>query len=243
MRNRHLFLFLAFLLTAVLAAGCAKRQLAKSETDQLDAIAAKIAKAEQMGAMECDPKALAYAQAEYAHARHEAHEKWEEAQPYIKKADKAADELLEKTRRCLEAKRPKPEPPPKEIPPPAPEPPPAPAPAPAEEAMKFENITFDFDKSFIREDAKPILQAVAAYLKKNPGAKILVEGHCDERGTPEYNMALGDRRAHSAMKYLEGLGVQRSRLSTISYGEQRPLDPGHDEAAWAKNRRAAFVLK
>jgi peptidoglycan-associated lipoprotein len=109
--------------------------------------------------------------------------------------------------------------------------------------MKFENIRFDFDKSFIREDAKPILQAVADYLKKNPGAKILIEGHCDERGTSEYNMALGDRRAHAARKYLEALGVPRSRLSTISYGEERPLDPGHDEEAWAKNRRAAFVLQ
>jgi peptidoglycan-associated lipoprotein len=246
MRNRHLLLFLAFLLAAVVAAGCAKRQqLSKSQTDQLEAIAAKIAKAEQMGAMECAPKELAYTQAEYAHARHEAYESWENAQAYIRKADKAADELLEKTRRCLEAKQPKPAPPPVEAPTPAPSPPPAPAPAPApaEEAMKFENIRFDFDKSFLREDAKPILQAVAAYLKKNPGAKLLIEGHCDERGTPEYNMALGDRRAHSAMKYLEGLGVQGSRMSTISYGEQQPLDPGHDEAAWAKNRRAVFVLQ
>jgi peptidoglycan-associated lipoprotein len=244
MRNRHLLLFLAFLLAAVVAAGCAKRQqLTKSETDQLEAVAAKIAKAEQMGAMECAPKELAYAQAEYAHARHEAHESWENAQPYIRKADKAADELLEKTRRCLEAKQPKPAPPPVETAPPAPAPPPATANAPAEEAMKFENIRFDFDKAFLREDAKPTLQAVAAYMKKNPGAKILIEGHCDERGTSEYNMALGDRRAHSVMKYLEGLGVQRSRLSTISYGEERPLDPGHDEAAWAKNRRAVFVLQ
>jgi peptidoglycan-associated lipoprotein len=233
---------MTFLLAAVLAAGCAKRQLTKSETEQLDSIAAKIAKAEQMGALECAPRELAYAQAEYAHARHEAHESWENAQPYIRKADKAADELLEKTRRCLEAKQPVSAPPPAEVPPPAPAPP-APAPEPAEEAMKFENIRFDFDKAFIREDAKPILQAVAAYLKKNPGAKILIEGHCDERGTSEYNVALGDRRAHAARKYLEGLGVQGSRLSTISYGEERPLDPGHDEAAWAKNRRAAFVLQ
>ena len=94
--------------------------------------------------------------------------------------------------------------------------------------MKFETIRFDFDKSFIREDAKPILQAVADYLKKNPGAKILIEGHCDERDTSEYNMALG---------------VQRSRRSTFSYGKERPLDPWHDEATWSKNRRAVFVLQ
>lgn len=245
MRNRHLLLFLAFLLAATLAAGCAKRQLTKSETDRLDAIATKIAKAEQMGAKECAPKELAYAKAEYDHARHEAYENWENAQQYIRRADKAADLLLEKTRPCWEAKQPKPAPLPAEAPPPAP-PPAAPAeqaPVPREEALKFENVHFDFDKSNIREDAKPILQAVAAYLKKNKDAKILVEGHCDERGTSEYNMALGDRRAHSVKKYLTALGVEPGRLSTISYGKERPLDPGHDEGAWAKNRRAVFVLQ
>ena len=246
MRNRHLLLFLAFLLAAVVAAGCAKRQpLSKNETDQLDAIAAKIAKAEQMGAMECAPKELAYTQAEYAHARHEAYESWENAQPYIRKADKAADELLEKTRRCLEAKQPKPAPPPVEAPTPAPSPPPAPAPAPApaEEAMKFENIHFGFDKSFLREDAKPILQAVAAYLKKNPGAKLLIEGHCDERGTSQYNLVLGERRAAAARNYLVQRGVEPSRISVISYGEELPACTDHDEACWARNRRAQFKVK
>lgn len=246
MRNRHLLLFLGFLLVAALAAGCAKRQLTKSETDQLDAIAAKIAQAEKMDAKDCAPKELAYAKAEYDHARHEAYENWENAQQYIRRADKAADLLLEKTQPCWEAKQPKPAPPPAEAPPP-PAPPPAapaePAPMPREEALKFENVHFDFDKSNIREDAKPILQAVAAYLKKNRDAKILVEGHCDERGTSEYNMALGDRRAHSVKKYLTALGVEPGRLSTISYGKERPLDPGHDEGAWAKNRRAVFVLQ
>lgn len=246
MRNRRLLPVIAILLAAALAAGCAKRQLTKSETDLLDAIAAKIAKAEQMDAKECAPKELAYAKAEYDHARHEATENWENAQEYIRKADKAADLLLEKTRPCWEAKQPKPAPPPA-APPPAPEPPPAaptePAPVPREEALKFENIHFDFDKATLREDAKPILQAVAAYLKKNRDAKIQIEGHCDERGTPEYNLALGDRRAHAAKKYLVALGVDAARMSTISYGEERPLDPGHDEGAWSKNRRAVFVLQ
>jgi peptidoglycan-associated lipoprotein len=246
MRNRHLLLFLTILVSATLAIGCAKRQLTKGETDQLDAIAAKIATAEKMDAKDCAPKELAYAQAEFDHARHEAFENWENAQSYIRKADKAADDLLAKTRPCWEAKQPKPAPPPAAAPPPPPAeapPPPAPAPAAAAEAMKFENIRFDFDKSFVREDAKPILQAVAAYLKKEKGAKILIEGHCDERGTSEYNMALGDRRAHSAKKYLEALGVGGNRLSTVSYGKERPLDPGHNEEAWAKNRRAVFVLQ
>ncbi|HWS14995.1 MAG TPA: peptidoglycan-associated lipoprotein Pal, partial [Candidatus Methylomirabilis sp.] len=105
------------------------------------------------------------------------------------------------------------------------------------------NIHFDFDKSFIREDAKPKLSKVAEYMKKNKDAKILIEGHCDERGTSEYNMALGDRRANSAKKYLTALGINGKRLSTVSYGKERPLDPEHNEDAWAKNRRAVFVLQ
>ena len=112
-----------------------------------------------------------------------------------------------------------------------------------EQASLFQDIHFDFDKSFIRDDAKPILAKVAEYLKKNKGAKLLIEGHCDERGTSEYNMALGDRRAAAAKKYLESLGVNGGSLSTISFGKEKPLDPGHDEGAWAKNRRDHFVLK
>jgi peptidoglycan-associated lipoprotein len=245
MKNRNLFGFITLLLAVFLAAGCAKRQMTQSQTDLLDAIGSKIAKAEQMGARECAPRELAYARAEYDHARHEASENWENAQPYIQKANQAADDLLAKTRLCMEAKQPKPSVPTETVPAPPPPPPsePAPAPLPTEEVSQFENIHFDFDKAFIREDAKPVLAAVADYLKKNPGAKLQIEGHCDERGTAEYNMALGDRRAAAAMKYLAALGVEKNRLSTISYGEERPIDPGHNEGAWAKNRRGVFVLK
>ncbi len=80
-------------------------------------------------------------------------------------------------------------------------------------------------------------------MKKNPGAKLLIEGHCDERGTAEYNMALGERRATAVKNYLVSLGVPKAALSTVSFGKEKPLDPGHDEEAWAKNRRAHFVLK
>ncbi len=118
-----------------------------------------------------------------------------------------------------------------------------PAVLPMGDASMFENIHFDFDKSFIRDDAKPILRNVADHMKKNPGAQLQIEGHCDERGTSEYNMALGQRRADSASKYLVHLGVGADRISTISYGEERPADPGHNEEAWAKNRRAVFVLR
>jgi peptidoglycan-associated lipoprotein len=85
------------------------------------------------------------------------------------------------------------------------------------------------------------LETVAAYLKANPG-KLVVEGHCDERGTAEYNRALGERRAIAARNELVKLGVDTGRVSTISYGKDRPADPGHDETAWGKNRRCEFVV-
>ena len=84
---------------------------------------------------------------------------------------------------------------------------------------------------------------MADYLKRNGAAKVQIEGHCDERGTAEYNMALGARRAESAKKYLLSLGVKGAALSTVSYGKEKPLDPGHTEDAWAKNRRGHFILK
>ncbi len=104
------------------------------------------------------------------------------------------------------------------------------------------DINFDFDQSNIRPDAREILKANADILLKKGAAKITIEGHCDERGTAEYNMALGQRRAEETKKYLVNLGVTASQIKTISYGEERPLDPGHNEDAWAKNRRAHFIV-
>jgi peptidoglycan-associated lipoprotein len=104
-------------------------------------------------------------------------------------------------------------------------------------------IYFDFDKSFIREDAKPALQKVADYMKTNKDAKIQVQGNCDERGTSEYNMALGDRRATSAKKYLAGLGVDAKRITTASFGKEKPICTEHNEECWQKNRRGDFVLQ
>jgi peptidoglycan-associated lipoprotein len=101
-------------------------------------------------------------------------------------------------------------------------------------------IYFDFDKSDIKADAKPILEAIAMDLKANPSKYLLVEGHCDERGTNEYNLALGERRALSTREYLVSLGVVADMIVTISYGEERPIELGHDEAAWTQNRRAEF---
>lgn len=112
-----------------------------------------------------------------------------------------------------------------------------------ERPSSFEDIHFDFDQSFIREDAKPVLAGVAEAMKANRPSALLIEGHCDERGTAEYNIALGERRAEATKRYLVSLGVREGSLSTVSFGEEKPLDPGHDEEAWAKNRRAHFVLK
>lgn len=104
----------------------------------------------------------------------------------------------------------------------------------------LKDINFAFDSYKLDSKAKDILNANAEWLKTNPGTKAQVEGHCDERGTNEYNMALGAHRARAAQDYLKGAGIEASRLSTVSYGEEMPLDPGHNEAAWAKNRRDHF---
>ena len=103
-------------------------------------------------------------------------------------------------------------------------------------------IYFDFDKSNIKQDQRARLEKNAEYLKQNKMAKVRIEGNCDERGTNEYNMALGERRAISAKKYLSNLGIHSDRLHTISYGEEKPLLHGHDELSWAQNRRGDFVL-
>ncbi len=110
------------------------------------------------------------------------------------------------------------------------------------ESSLLKDIHFDFDKYDIRPQDAEILKENAAILHKFPKVRFQIEGHCDERGTNEYNLALGERRANSAKSYLISLGISPDRISTISYGEERPLDPGHNEEAWAKNRRAHFVI-
>lgn len=112
------------------------------------------------------------------------------------------------------------------------------APPPEQEAVAtLEPIYFDFDKSNLKPNAISTLKADAEILKKNPGMKVRIEGNCDERGTSEYNMALGDRRAASAMKYLETLGIATDRMTTISYGKEKPICTEHNESCWWKCRR------
>ncbi len=110
------------------------------------------------------------------------------------------------------------------------------------ESSLLKPIHFDFDKYDIRPADAEILKGNSALLKKFSNVKIQIEGHCDERGTNEYNLALGERRANTTKKYLISLGIAGDRVSTISYGEEKPLDPGHNEEAWGKNRRAQFVI-
>ena len=243
MRYARIFLVGFVVLAIAVASGCAKRQLTRSETDRLDAIAAKIAEAERLGAAECAPKELAKARADLENARRKMAENPGKAEADVKAAEASADELLAKTKACVEAKKAAaaPAPAPASTPP-APAPAPAPASPPETEESMFDSIHFDFDKFAIREDARPTLLAVAEYLKGNKAAKIRIEGHCDDRGTSEYNMALGDRRANAAKKYLVGLGIDAMRLSTVSFGKEKPLDPAQTEEAWAKNRRDTFLL-
>ncbi|WP_111976413.1 peptidoglycan-associated lipoprotein Pal [Algibacillus agarilyticus] len=102
-------------------------------------------------------------------------------------------------------------------------------------------INFEFDQSRIAGEYFEVLEAHAVYLRDNASVKVVVEGHCDERGTPEYNIALGERRAKAVARYLENLGVSSSQISTVSYGEEKPTDRSRTEAAFAANRRAILV--
>jgi peptidoglycan-associated lipoprotein len=113
----------------------------------------------------------------------------------------------------------------------------------AREMFENEDILFEFDSASLSVEAQEILRAKAEWLRENPGARVVIEGHCDERGTNEYNLALGDRRAFSSKSFLVDLGIADSRLTTISYGEEQPIDSRSTEDAWTQNRRAHFVIK
>ncbi len=125
---------------------------------------------------------------------------------------------------------------------PPPPPPPPPTPKATLQESQFQTVYFDFDKYNLRPDAKAALDADFKLLQDFPDAAVRIEGNCDERGTVEYNLALGEKRARAAMDYLVGLGIAANRLSIISYGKERPAVQGHDEAAWSKNRRDEFRI-
>jgi len=106
----------------------------------------------------------------------------------------------------------------------------------------FKDLFFDYDKYDVKENYQPTLKSIAAWMTKNTGARLSIEGHCDERGTNEYNLALGDRRAKAVRDALVALGVPSSKIDVISYGEEKPLCREQTEECWAKNRRAHFVV-
>jgi peptidoglycan-associated lipoprotein len=109
-------------------------------------------------------------------------------------------------------------------------------------AEPFETLYFDLDSYVLRQDARDALDKNAQWLMKNTASSVRLEGNCDERGSDEYNLALGEKRAKAAKNYLVTLGIPAERLATISYGKEKPADPGHNDAAWAKNRRVDFVI-
>ena len=109
-------------------------------------------------------------------------------------------------------------------------------------SVKYDPVMFVYDSAQIQESERPKIEAVADNLKKNTGAGVIVEGHCDERGSAEYNLALGERRALAVRAYLIGLGIDGANLQTKSYGKEQPVNPGHDESAWRLNRRSEFVF-
>lgn len=112
----------------------------------------------------------------------------------------------------------------------------------ARSAFENTDVFFEYDSFDLSAEAKKVLAEKASFLNNRPKVKVSIEGHCDERGTQEYNLALGERRAKAAWDYLVFLGVDKQRLTTISYGEERPIDPGKTEEAYAKNRRAHFAI-
>ena len=106
----------------------------------------------------------------------------------------------------------------------------------------FAPVYFDYDSAQVADSERSKIDAVSQHLKQNDSVAVIIEGNCDERGSNEYNLALGERRAQAIRTYLTGLGIGSDRIQTKSYGEEKPVNPGHDEAAWAANRRGEFVL-
>jgi peptidoglycan-associated lipoprotein len=214
-RNNAYFLLLVVmsLTLIVFSAGCAKKEMVKEEP-VVQAPAQPSGEAEREKAL---AEAAAKAKAEeVARAEQMAREKQEaEAKAKAEEEAKAAREKAMVAEAAAKIEK---------------------------EASRFDDIHFAFDKYDLDTEARAILAMAAKWINAHPGHDMLIEGNCDERGSIEYNIALGQRRADEAMKYLVNLGVGNSRISTVSYGKERPLDPGHDEEAWAKNRRDHFVV-
>ncbi len=109
-------------------------------------------------------------------------------------------------------------------------------------AFESEDVFFEFDQATLTEESRNLLQKKAGFMKKHPEVQITIEGHCDQRGSGDYNLGLGQKRADSVKNYLQDLGVAGNRMATVSYGKEQPLDPGESEAAWSRNRRGHLVI-
>lgn len=189
MRKGMVGIFMVLCCGALLASGCAKKEMVKGE--------------------ETIPSAATAKSAEPTPAKPSVKEEVVQEQP-VKEAALSAKEEAAKAAKGVES--------------------------------TLERIHFDFDSYILTQSSRDVLYKDAEWLLKNNPAKVQIEGHCDERGSDEYNLALGEKRAKAALNYLITLGVPQERLSIISYGKEKPLDTGHDESAWAKNRRAEFVI-
>jgi peptidoglycan-associated lipoprotein len=236
---------LALIWLATVIAGCATSASLRPE---IDTMKAALAEAKAQGAEMSAPEAYAHAEACVDWLLHEAtqFDHFGKPRDILGRCRAAFASLKQKLSAVQEAKvRSEPVAPP---PAPKPEAPPPAAPERAAEAAKeiaspLKPVFFDFDRAVIRSDARAALDDNARWLKANPTATVVIEGHCDERGTREYNLGLGDRRAKAARDYLVTAGIEPNRIKTISYGKERPFVLGHDESAWKWNRRAHFVLQ
>jgi peptidoglycan-associated lipoprotein len=208
------FMILAMVALLFFVSGCAKKEILKEDTSQKEAAAVAKEKSDA-------PKQLADEDAAKKRAAKEKADRETAAR------DNADREAALKAQKEKDAAKKRAEAETKAI---------------AKELYELVDINFDFDKANLSDNARAILDKHAVWLNKNKAANITIEGNCDERGTAEYNLALGQRRAESAAKYLMDMGIDSKRIRTISYGLERPLDPAHNEAAWAKNRRDHFVV-
>jgi peptidoglycan-associated lipoprotein len=203
---------MVFFLSVVFLAGCAKKASLREQ--------AGVAQ-EQKPMVEAPAKAPAKAPTDEAAAREKALREQALKEQAAKQAaqEAAAREATERAKRSAAEKE-----------------------AALLKELQMPDIHFDFDKYNLKPEAQAILKAGAQAYQKYPNYGLVIEGNCDERGTVEYNLALGQKRADEAAKYLVDLGIGKERIKTISYGKERPLDPGHNETAWAKNRRDHFVV-
>ncbi len=235
------------LAAAVVVTGCTAGDTFKP---RLDAIQQALDQAKAQGALTRAPETFAWAEACLDLAKHEAYEElgiW--ADSNTEGIIRHCEQLIAKLRQEM-AQPPTPPVPPvtrgvPPTPPPVTPPPPPPVtpPPPPRPQPQLKDVFFDFDKSEIRPDGKAALDDNVQVLKANTNLKILVAGHCDERGTVEYNLALGERRAKAAVDYLLAAGIDRGRIRWVSYGKERPFVLGHDESAWKWNRRAHFTIE